>query len=342
MVKEALILGGYTRKAGKGLYKAVLDTDTGSISTPLPYVDSIGGPTYVAHSKAGYLYTVAAGEGEGGVATIDATAETPQVLSQLLQPGSSPAHVSIDEERQLVFAANYHEGRVNVYKIQEDGTLANVDEVTHEGNGPRPEQEASHVHYVGLTPDRRLAVVDLGNDTVSIYPLSDAGKLGQPTVTTMPAGFGPRHLVFHPTLSVAYVVGELSSSLAVMDYDAATGALTMRHNQSTIPEDWTESNGAAAIRLSADGRYLYISNRGHNSLVSFAIDANGDATRQRFVSTYGDFPRDFAIDPSGYYVLAVNQNSDNGTLYRRDPVNGELLPVAINIPTPEAVCVCFI
>lgn len=342
MVKEALILGGYTRKNGKGLYQAVLDTDTGSVSTPLPYVDSVAGPTYVAHSQAGFLYTVAAGEGEGGVATIDATGDTPRVLSQLLQPGSSPAHVSVDEDRQLVFASNYHEGRVNVYKIQADGTLANADEATHTGKGPRPEQDSSHVHYAGLTPDKRLAVVDLGNDTVSVYPLSDEGQLGEPAVTTMPAGFGPRHIVFHPTLPVAYVVGELSSMLAVMDYDAATGMLTPRSVQATIPQDWTAHNGVAAVRISDDGRFLYVSNRGHNSIVSFKLDASGDATRLRFVSTYGEFPRDFAIDPSGHYVLAVNQNSDNGTLYRRDPVNGDLLPLAINIPTPEAVCVCFI
>ncbi|WP_230678533.1 lactonase family protein [Lacticaseibacillus zhaodongensis] len=341
MSKENIILGGYTRKEGKGIYRAELDLDTGSVSTPLPYCDAISGPTYLAESRAHVLYTVAAGEGAGGVAAIDLKGAKPRVLNQVMEPGTSPAHVGVDEDRQLVFAANYHEGRVNVYSIREDGSLSATDEVKHDGKGPRPEQEASHVHYASLTPDKRLVVVDLGNDTVSTYPVSAAGKLGTPTVFHTTPGFGPRHIVFNPKMSVAYLAGELSSSLEVLDYDPTDGSFSPREVLSTIPADWTEHNGAAAVRISADGKFLYVSNRGHNSIAQFNLDGSGSATFHRYVSTFGEFPRDFNIDPSGNYVLAVNQNTDNGTLYRRDPVNGELLPTAINIATPEAVCVLF-
>jgi len=340
--KETVILGGYTRKGGKGIYKAELDTATGSVSTPLPYVDSVKGPTYLASSAAGFLYACAAGDGEGGVASINMTAAKPQVMSQLLQPGGSPAYVAVDEDRQLVFAAFYHDGRVSAYKIQSDGTLKLTDSVTREGHGPLPEQDASHVHFADLTPDGRLVICDLGTDTLVTFPVSRDGKLGTPAETQMTPGLGPRHIAFHPTLPVAYLLGELSSDIAVLDYDAATGTFTPRQVISTIPDDWTGHNGAAAVRLSKDGSYLYASNRGHNSIASFKIDKSGNLTFLRYVSTYGDFPRDFALDPSGNYVLAVNQNSDNGTLYRRDPVNGDLIPIAINIPTPEAVCVRFI
>jgi 6-phosphogluconolactonase len=342
LTKETVILGGYTRQGGKGIYKAELDTVTGSLSTPMPYVDAIAGPTYLALSSQGVLYTCAAGEGEGGVAAIDINGDAPRILNEVFAAGSSPAYVAVDEERQLVYAANYHGGRANVYAIQPDGSLKDADQVVHEGNGPRPEQEASHIHYTDLTPDKRLVVVDLGNDTVATYQVATDGKLSDEQVFRTTPGFGPRHIVFHPTLPVAYLVGELSSKLAVLDYDATTGTFTPRAVLSTIPADWTEHNGAAAVKLSDDGRFLYVSNRGHNSIATFSIDKSGNAKFDRFVSTYGDFPRDFAIDPSGNYLLAVNQNSDNGTLYRRDPVNGELLPVAINIPTPEAVCVLFV
>ncbi|WP_127848953.1 lactonase family protein [Lacticaseibacillus hulanensis] len=341
MAEETVILGGYTRKGGAGIYRAVLDTVTGSVSTPLPYVTGINGPTYLALSKANRLYTVAAGEGTGGVAAVDLNGPKPHILGTVLEAGTSPAHVSIDEKRQLVFAANYHEGRLNVYAIQDDGSLVATDEAKHTGNGPLPEQDSSHVHFAGLTPDNRVVVIDLGNDTVSTYQVSDSGKLNGPVVLHTMPGFGPRHIAFHPTKPVAYLLGELSSKVQVLDYDASTGTFAPRQTLSTIPSDWTEHNGAAAVRVSADGKFLYTSNRGHNSIATFAIDQSGELEFINHTSTFGDFPRDFAIDPSGNYILAVNQNSDNGTLYRRDPVNGLLTTLAINIPTPEAVCVVF-
>ncbi|KRM55526.1 lactonase family protein [Lacticaseibacillus sharpeae] len=341
MAEEKVILGGYTKKGGAGIYQAVLDTVTGSVSTPLPYVTGINGPTYLALSKANRLYTVAGGDGVGGVAAVDLNGEQPKILGSVLQPGTSPAHVSVDEDRRLVYAANYHEGRLNVYAIQEDGSLVATDEAKHNGNGPLPEQDASHVHFAGLTPDKRIVVVDLGNDTVSTYEVSAAGKLSTPTVFKTAPGFGPRHIVFHPTKPVAYLLGELSSKVQVLDYDATNGTFAVRQTLTTIPTDWTEHNGAAAVRISADARFLYTSNRGHNSIATFAIDRSGELEFVNHVSTFGDFPRDFAIDPSGNYLLAVNQNSDNGTLYRRDPVNGTLTTLAINIPTPETVCVVF-
>lgn len=342
MTKETIILGGYTRKGGAGIYRAELDTVTGSVSTPLPYVTGVNGPTYLAVSSKQRLYAVAAGATTGGVAAIAMDEGEPRILGDVLEAGTSPAHVFVDEDRQLVYASNYHEGRVNVYAIQEDGSLVATDEVKHGGSGPRDEQEASHVHYAALTPDKRVVVVDLGNDTVTTYDVTPAGKLQAPVIFTATPGFGPRHIVFHPTKPIAYLLGELSSAVQVLDYDAAAGTFSIRQTLSTIPADWTEHNGAAAIRISADGRFLYTSNRGHNSIATFAIDNAGELEFVNHVSTFGEFPRDFNIDPSGNYVLAVNQNTNNGSLYRRDPVNGTLTTLAINIPTPEAVCVLFL
>jgi 6-phosphogluconolactonase len=341
-MKEIVLLGGYTRKTGQGIYRATFDSATGTLSTPTPYVTSLNSPTYLAVSKAGFAYAVAAGDGEGGVATIDLHQAPAVVLDRTLTPGGSPAHISIDETRQLVFASFYHDGRVNVYKIQADHTLTPVAVAVHTGKGPRQEQDASHVHYAALAPDGRLAVVDLGNDTVASYPVADDGKLGKPATLHLPAGYGPRHLAFlpgHP--DVAYLVGELSSQISVLDYQ--NGHFTLGETRSTIPADWTGFNGAAAIRISADGHFVYVSNRGYNGIAVFAVTANGQHLELiQQITTHGDFPRDFNLDLSQKYLLAVNQKSDNATLYRRDADSGKLTTLVADIPAPEAVNVTFL
>ncbi|WP_125704067.1 lactonase family protein [Lacticaseibacillus daqingensis] len=342
-MKQTVLLGGYTRKTGKGITRASFDSATGQLTTPVPYIESLGSPTYMAVSKANVAYAVDAGDGVGGVAAVDLNGATPTVLNTVLEPGSSPAHISIDEARQLVFASNYHEGRVNVYKINADHTLTPRDVAQHHGSGPRPEQDASHVHFADLTPDGRLAVIDLGTDEVYTYPLSDTGKLGTPVILKLAPGFGPRHLVFHHTRPIAYLLGELSSQVAVLTYDAATGTFLPGQTQSTIPADWTAHNGAAAVRLTQDDRFLYLSNRGHNSLTAYAVSEDGlHLTQIQQLSTEGEFPRDFNLDLTESYVLAVNQNTDNGTLYARDAATGLLTETQKDIVTPEAVNVVFL
>ncbi|MFD1484022.1 lactonase family protein [Lacticaseibacillus baoqingensis] len=341
-MKEIVLLGGYTRKTGQGIYKATFDSDSGTLTTPTPYVTTLKSPTYLAVSKAGFAYAVAADDGKGGVATIDLHHTPGVVLDRSLAPGGSPAHISIDENRQLVFASFYHDGRVNVYQIQADHTLKPVAVAVHSGHGPRPEQTASHVHYAALSPDGRLAVVDLGNDTVASYPVAADGKLGKPATLHLPAGYGPRHLAFLPGHDdIAYLVGELSSQISVLEYHA--GQFTLGETRRTIPADWTAHNGAAAIRISADGRFVYVSNRGYNGIAVFAVTANGQHLELvQQITTHGEFPRDFNLDLSQKYLLAVNQNTDNATLYRRDADSGKLTTLVADIPAPEAVNVTFL
>lgn len=281
---------------------------------------------------------------QGGVASYDLNVNPPKLINRVLQPGSSPAHISIDENRQLVYASNYHEGRINVYKINRDRSLTTTDEIVHTGNGPRPEQDGAHVHFAAVTPDfQRLAVADLGNDTLTTYTISDAGKLGDPVVFHAEPGFGPRHIAFNHNNPVAYLLGELSSQVSILSYDAATGSFELIATLPTIPEDYTDHNGAAAIRLSSDQRFLYVSNRGFNSLTVFAVSPDGrNLSQLQQISTAGDFPRDFNFDLTERYVLAVNQNTSNGTLYSRDSKTGLLTEEQRDIPTPEAVNVLFL
>lgn len=161
-------------------------------------------------------------------------------------------------------------------------------------------------------------------------------------VLQLDPGYGPRHLVFNPNKSVAYLLGELSSQVTVLDYNATTGNFTPVQTESLIPDNFTAHNGSAAIHISADGQFLYASNRGHNSIAVFTLTADGRRIDliQR-VSTEGDFPRDFNLDPSEKFILASNQNSDNLTLYKRDTESGFLTLLQQDIVSPEPTCVKF-
>ena len=343
-MKQKLLLGGYTRHGGAGIYTGTFDDTQGQLTAPQPDITDLGSPTYLAVSDDHILYAVDAEGDQGGVASYDLNVNPPKLINRVLQPGSSPAHISIDENRQLVYASNYHEGRINVYKINRDRSLTTTDEIVHTGNGPRPEQDGAHVHFAAVTPDfQRLAVADLGNDTLTTYTISDAGKLGDPVVFHAEPGFGPRHIAFNHNNPVAYLLGELSSQVSILSYDAATGSFELIATLPTIPEDYTDHNGAAAIRLSSDQRFLYVSNRGFNSLTVFAVSPDGrNLSQLQQISTAGDFPRDFNFDLTERYVLAVNQNTSNGTLYSRDSKTGLLTEEQRDIPTPEAVNVLFL
>lgn len=342
-MKQRVLLGGYTRHEGRGVYRATFDDDGGTLSTPKPYITNLGSPTYLAVSCKNIAYVIDEEGQQGGLAAIDLNDDTPTLISRVLENGSSPAHVSIDEKRQLVFASNYHMGKVDVYKIGADGALTKTDEVVHHGRGPRPEQEMSHVHFANLTPDQRLAVVDLGNDTLTTYDVSLAGKLSLASTLELPAGYGPRHLVFNGQRNVAYLLGELSSQLSVLQYDEDDGSFHIKQTVTTIPTDWNQHNGAAAIRISGDNRFLYVSNRGFNTIAVFEINNAGLAVKLvQQIDSEGDFPRDFNLDLTGKYVLLVNQNSSNGTLYKRDQQTGKLTVVQKGIVAPESVNVVFL
>lgn len=346
-MKETILLGSYTRNVGTGIYQAILDTDAKTLTPAQPYL-TIGNPTYLAVSKAHRLYSVAtdvdANETKiGGVAAFDLqNFQAPLSINQVMAPGAAPAYVAVDEPRQLVYSANYHTGQALVHRILPDGSLVLADTVTRQGKGPQPEQDSAHIHYTDLTPDQRLVCCDLGSDEVLTFDVTAQGKLTLVATYQTTPGFGPRHLVFHPTLPIAYLIGELGSAVQVLHYDATTGQFTAGAQQSTLAAGFTGHNGGAAIRITRDGHYLYLSNRGENTLVGFAVSADGETlTCQQRISVAGDFPRDFALDPSEAFLVCANQNSSNLTLFQRDPATGQLTQLAANIACSEPVCVHF-
>ncbi len=340
---EKIILGTYTKKSSQGIYEIFLDTHKKQLLN-LDLVQGEDNPTYLALSDTHRLYTVSKDNDFGGVASYqEKEGGTYNSINRVMAEGAPPCYVAVDEERQLVYAANYHKGEINVYRIEENGGLKETDSVRHKGSGPDENQKSPHVHFTNLTPDARLVVCDLGTDEVYTYDVRNTGKISEAARFKAAPGTGPRHIVFHPNGKIAYLFGELNSTLQILNYEAKTGKFTTINILPTIPDDHTGHNGGAAIRISKDGKFLYLSNRGHNSIAVFKLSEDGSAAQNiQYISTEGDFPRDFAIDPTENFVVAANQNTDNLTLYSRDSGTGLLTLIEKDIFAPECVCVNFV
>lgn len=336
-MQEPVLFGTYTKKSSHGIYRAFLDTETKTLSKPELFLE-IQNPTYLTLSPQKTLLTISSQETLGGISSYNDTNQA--LYNEVLFDGPNPCYVSLDEDRQLVYSANYHKGEILSYQLAADQTLTLADRVVKTGSGPLPEQTAAHMHYSDLTPDKRLVAIDLGADTVYTFDVAPTGKLTEVAALKVPAGFGPRHLVFAPNKQYAYLVGELSSQVATLRYHD-DGHFDYLGALKTIPADWTEHNGAAAIRCSQDGKFVYVSNRGHNSLAVFTVQADHSLTLSQLISTAGEFPRDFALDPSEHFVVVANQNTDNASLYERDTTTGQLTLLQADIALPEGVCVCF-
>lgn len=338
-MKEKIFLGTYTKRSSEGIYTIELDTDKKEL-TNLTLFTKESGPTFVALSEKGNLYSVTSVGGNGGVASYS---KAGKLLNTVTAPGASPCYVAVDEARQLVFSANYHKGQIAVYQINHDGSLTLVDEVTHtEPTGSHENQDKPHAHYADLTPDQRLVACDLGTDTVYTYDLSAEGKLTLASKLKVADKTGPRHLTFHPKLDIAYLFGELNSTISVLAYDRTDGHFEVLATYPTLAADYEGFNSGSAVKVTKDGQFLYGSNRGDNSIVVFAIAQDGRSLEfVERVSTQGDFPRDFSLNPSEEFLVCAHQNSDNLTLFARNAQNGQLTLLQKDVYAPEAVCVKF-
>lgn len=332
-----LLFGTYTKADSKGIYQASL-SDQGKLAD-LKNVAEIGSPTYFAVSEAGFLYAVDKRDGQGGLSVWDMSKDPYEKTDEHIEEGASPAYVFVDEKRQLVYTANYHKGLLEVFKIN-GAKIELADSFKNTGNGPRPEQDSSHLHYSALTPDDRIVTVDLGSDQVFTFKVDQDGKLSDKKIFETEKGFGPRHIRFDKDGKHAYLLGELSSKLSVLSYQ--DGEFKLISTQSTIPADWDKHNGAAAIRFSKDYRFIYNSNRGYNSIAVFKKSDDGSSVELiQQISTEGDFPRDFNISPDGKYLVVVNQNTNNASTYSIDQNSGKLTLVQKDFFVPEAVRVYF-
>ena len=335
-MSQTIYFGTYTKKESKGIYKAQFDPETGTLSQ-LELVAAEPNPTYIAFSEKGNLYSVGAEEGKGGIASFTADF---QPLNHVVEEGAPLCYVSVDDKRQLIYGANYHKGQVLVYKLESDGRLSFVNQDTHQGSGPHANQASPHTHYADLTPDQYLITCDLGTDSLHVYDVSEEGNLTLINQYQTAPGAGPRHLVFHPHYKTAYLINELNAAIDVLFYDGM-GEFEHFQTVSTLPSDYDGQKWASAIKLSADGKFLYASNRAHNSIAVFKVVADGSLELIEIVPTQGLNPRDFTLSPDQNYLIAAHQDSPNATVFKRDSASGKLTLLSDDFYVPEAVCTVF-
>ncbi|WEV51729.1 lactonase family protein [Lactobacillus sp. ESL0731] len=337
-----LLIGGYTKKTATGIYELPLETKDSAKVGQAKEIIKIGGPTYFVQDHD-LIFTINNAGDKGGISAYKLVNGAYQETDSYLTAGSSPAYIGINKQQKRLYTANYHTAVLAVFSYTADGKLTLLDSVTHTADtlGPRPEQvDGPHPHFFNETPNGNLVSCDLGNDCVDFYALSN-NKLKHLASYQNEPGFGSRHITFSPDGNYFYVAGELSSKVNVVKFDENNWTFENIATYSTIPEDYTEHNGAAAIRMSSDGKYVYVSNRGHNSITVFGVKSDHTLQLAQRVSTFGEFPRDFNWDKNEEYVVVANQNTDNATLYTRDADNGCLTPIQKDIAVPEGTCVLF-
>ncbi|MFX3619389.1 MAG: lactonase family protein [Sporolactobacillus sp.] len=338
-------IGTYTKGESRGIYSFDLDEEKGAL-TGLRLVAELANPTYLAfspdHQK---LYSVIKEGNQGGIAlfAIDKQGSLEKIGEQL-DAGAPPCYLNLNPEGTVLAAANYHRGTVSIYSIGGEGApFTLTDNVCHSGSGSDPErQEGPHVHYADYSPDGRfLVAVDLGTDQLTSYQENE-GKLIEKAVFDFAPGTGPRHLIFHPKASFAYVLSELSSEIITLRFDPLNGRFTHLETRSALPDDFDGHSQGAAIKFSADGRFLYASNRGSDSIGIFRVHSeSGHLSRVKHVPVAGTWPRDFEISPSGKFLIAANQNSSNLVLFACNQETGELSAPLAELAVPNPVCVKF-
>ncbi len=349
-------IGTYTGPGkSKGIYLVRLNLADGTLSAPELVVES-NNPSFLAvHPSLKYMYAVGEtamfnGKKSGAVSAfaIDPVSGKLTLLNQQPSGGVGPCHVTVDKEGKNVLVANYSGGSLAVLPIGPDGKLGEPTEVIQNaGSGPnRKRQEAPHVHSVNVDPAGRFAFVcDLGLDKMFVFRLdADKGKLtpNDPPAAVLAPGSGPRHFTFHTSGKFAYVINELLSTITAYAYDADRGVLTELQTVPTLPDDFKGENTTAEIRVHPSGKFLYGSNRGHESIVVYAIDAaSGKLTFVDRTPSQGKHPRNFAIDPTGAFLLAANMTTGNVVVFRIDQVTGKLTPTGSIVNIPAAVCVKF-
>jgi 6-phosphogluconolactonase len=348
--KDRVYIGTYTDHGSQGIYVCEFNPSNGTLTSP-ELAAATANPSFLAVSAdRHFLYAINEtghfnGQPTGGVSAFSIAPTTGKLalLNQVSSLAPSPAYVTLDRSGHFVLVANYDQGSVAVYRIQPDGKIGDSTAfVRHYGLGVNPDrQKGPHAHSIAMSPDNRFAIVaDLGLDELLVYPFDVAqGTLGAPRLIKAEPGVGPRHLTLASSGKFVYVINEMQSSLTVYSYDANNGAMAPLQKISTLPSSFHGENTAAEVVLDTSEKFLYASNRGDdNSIAVFRVNqTKGTLNLVEFIPTGGKTPRNFAIDPSGKWLLAANQDSNDIVTFRVNPKTGRLTPagktIEVNSPT---------
>ena len=352
---ELLYIGSYTEKGRTdGIHLVRMDRNTGDLRV-VGAMNAGPNPSYLAvHPNGRTLYAVNEtgehnGKPTGGVSAFAIARDTGALtrVSDESSGGKGPCYVSLDRGGRVALVANYDGGSVAILPLDATGALRAATQIDqHQGKGPNAErQEAPHAHCIITDPSNRFALAaDLGMDRVFVYRLdADAGALRhvEGGDGVLRPGAGPRHIAFHATLPLVFVVGELDSTVTTLRFDAERGVLTTLATRSTLPSGWSGTSYAADIHVAPLGKVLYVSNRGHNSIAVLSIASSGTLALEQTIPTEGDWPRNFTLDPTGRWLLVGNQNSGSVIVLARDERTGRLRRAGRKLAIPSPACLRF-
>ena len=360
--KEMLVyIGTYTsgKSKSEGIYVYKLNLDSGQLK-PYLTVKNVVEPSYLTIDKdKKYLYAVNEtveyeGKPSGAVSAFAINQKTGELtfLNKQASLGGAPCYITVSDNQKFVLVANYVGGNVSVYPIETGGKLgASVELKQHSGSGlNKDRQESAHAHSINLDAKNRFAMAcDLGVDKVFIYEFDHKnGKLkpnaAQEIYQTKP-GAGPRHFAFHKSEKFAFLINELDSTITSLAFDEKHGTLAEIQTVKSLPENYkgADKNTCADIHISPNGKFVYGSNRGHDSIAAYKIDEKtGKLEFVEHTLTGGKTPRNFVISPDGKFLLAANQNSDSVNVFRIDEKTGKLAATGFSAKVPSPVCLKLI
>ena len=351
----AVFVGTYTGGDSKGIYRFDLDTTTGKASAPVLAAE-VSSPSFLAIAPdRRFLYAVSEVDAFQGKKTGGVTAFAIDPKTGALAPlnaesvgGAGPCHLVVDKAGKNVLVANYGGGSVAVLPIANDGKVKPLSSfVQHQGSSvDKGRQGQPHAHSINLDKNNRFAfVADLGLDKILVYkfdPKAGTIAANTPPSAVLAPGSGPRHFAFHPGGKYAYVINELNSTVTVFDYDSEKGILNENQSLSSLPSNSKGTNYPAEIVVHPSGRFVYGSNRGHDSIAAFKVDAaNGKLTPVGHQGTGIKNPRNFAIEPTGKFLLAANQDANTVVVFKINQETGNLDPTGETIKVSKPVCLRF-
>jgi 6-phosphogluconolactonase len=349
-----MYVGTYTNKQSKGIYGYRWNA-TGK-ATPLGLVAETASPSFLAVDRSQRFVYAAnelskyEGKAAGSISAfaIDPASGQLKLLNTVSSKGTLPCYVSLDETGKWLFAANYESGSLAMFPVHDDGSLGESTVfIQHAGSSAdRKRQEGPHAHSAYVAPGNHFVLAaDLGLDHVMVYRLDAAkGTLtpNNPPFATLAAGSGPRHMAFGKDANFVYVLSEMAATVTAFRYNSSAGTLTQTQSISMLPDDYKGTKSGAEIFVHPNGKFLYASNREHNSIAIFRIDpSSGALTAAGRVSTQGKTPRNFAIDPTGAFLLAENQDSNTIVAFRIDQGTGALTPTGDTLSVASPVCIVF-